>query len=63
MLSKELLKEVLDHGRFLAISGGQEVAKTKSSPPGTPSVLSRGTLAAISSNLRAKMIAVGLLRA
>jgi len=62
-LSTEQLKEVLDHGRFLANSDDQEVAETKSSPPGTSPVLSQGTLAAISSNLRTKMIAVGLLRA
>jgi len=63
VLSREQLKEVLDHGRLLAVSGGQEVVETKSSPTGTSPVLSRGTSAAISSNLRTKMIAVGLLHA
>ena len=64
VLSKEELKEVLAHGRILAVSGGREVAETKSSSStGTPPVLSRGTLAAISSDLRIKMIAVGLLHA
>ena len=63
MLSREQLKEVLDHGRLLAVSGGQEVVETKSSPTGTSPVLSQGALAAISSSLRTKMTAVGLLRA
>lgn len=63
VLSKEELEEVLDHGRFLAVRDDQGVEETKTSPPGTPPALSRGTLAAISSNLQTKMIAVGLLRA
>ena len=63
MLSTEQLKEVLEHGRILAVSDGQEFAETNPSPPGTSPVLSQGALAAISSSLRTKMTAVGLLRA
>ena len=60
VLSQEHLKEILDHGRQLAVSS----AGAKSSIPSGPlPQISRGTISAISSeDLRAKMTAVGLLR-
>ena len=58
MLPKDSLKEILDHGRQLAMSSaGAESSQLDSLPP-----ISRRTMSALSNDLRAKMAAVGLLQ-
>ena len=61
VLSQEYLKEILHHGRQLAVSGAGAKSSIPSGPPLLP--LSRGGMSAIISNdLQARMTSVGLLR-